>query len=145
MLCFSLAAFRILSLSLTFAVFIIICLGVGLFGFSLFWALCASYILISVCFRFGKFSAIISSNIFSIPLSFSFPSGIPIMRILARFILSHRSLILLSCFFHLVFCLLSWLGDFHYFIFHITNSFLCIIHSALYCFKLSLYFCKWIF
>ena len=40
MLCFSLAAFRILSL--TFSIFIIICLGVGLFGVSLFGDLCAS-------------------------------------------------------------------------------------------------------
>ena len=95
--CFFLAAFRILSLSLTFAIFMM-CLGVGLFGFNLFGALCASYILKSVSFRFGKFPVIISSNIFSIPLSFSTPSGIPIMLRLAHFILSHRSLILLSCF-----------------------------------------------
>ena len=68
MLCFSLAAFRILSL--TFATFIIICLGVGLFGFNLFGPLCAYFILISVSFRFAKFSAIISSNIVSIPFLF---------------------------------------------------------------------------
>jgi len=71
MLCFSLASFRILSL--TFAIFIIICLGVGLFGFNLFGAFCAPCILLSVFFRFEKFSAIISSNIFSIPFSFSSP------------------------------------------------------------------------
>lgn len=84
-------------------------------------------------FRFGKFSAIISSNIFSIPFSFSSPSGIPIMHRLAFFVLSHSSLMLLSCFFHLGFCLLSRLSDCHCSIFHITNSFLCIIHSGLYC------------
>ena len=50
--------------------------------------------------------SIISSNIFSILFSFSSPSGIPIMHSLARFVLSHRPLVLLSCFFHLVFCLL---------------------------------------
>lgn len=33
---FPLAAFRILSLSLTFAILVMICLGVGLFGFILF-------------------------------------------------------------------------------------------------------------
>ena len=75
----------------------IICLGVDLFGVNFFRALCASYILISVFFRLGKFSDIISSNMFSIP--FSSPSGIPVLRRLVLFILSHRSLILLSCFF----------------------------------------------
>ena len=133
MICVSLAAFRILSLSLTFAIFITICLGVGLLQFNLFGALYTSCFLILVSFRFRKFSAVISSNIFSIPLSFSSPSVIPIMHRLACFILSHRSLILLLCFFHLFFCLLSYLGDFHYSIFHITNSFLCIIHSGFYC------------
>ena len=103
----------------------------GLFGFNLFEALCASYILMSVSFRFGKFSAIISSSMFSMPFSFSSPSGIPVMHRLAHFILSHRSLVLLSCFFNLVFCLLSWLVDFHYFIFQVTNSFLCITLCSL--------------
>ena len=65
----------------------------------LFGTLCASCILISVSFRFGKFSDIISSNIFSIPFYFSFPSGIPIMHRLACFMLSHRSVILFPCFF----------------------------------------------
>ena len=47
-------------------------------------------------FSFGNFSAIIFSNTFSIPFSFSSPSGIPIVCRLAHFILSYRSLILLS-------------------------------------------------
>ena len=68
--CFSLAAFRILSL--TFVILIIICLGVGLFGFIL---LGPSVLPVPGCvsfFRFGKFSAIIiSSNTFLIP----FPAG----------------------------------------------------------------------
>ena len=98
MLCFSLAAFRILSSSLTFATFIIICLGIGLFGSNLFGALYASCVLISVSWSFGKFSATISSNIFWIPFSVSSPPGIPLMCRLACYILSHRSLILLSCF-----------------------------------------------
>ena len=42
--------------------------------------------------------AIISSNIFSIPFSFSSPSKIPIMHRLACFVLPHRCLILLSFF-----------------------------------------------
>ena len=48
-------------------------------------------------FRFGKFSAITSSNTFWSPFSF-FPSGIPVMLRLACFILFHRFLILLSLF-----------------------------------------------
>ena len=67
-------------------------------------------------FRFGKFSAIISSNTFSIPFSLSSPSGSPIMCRLARFILSHRSCLSLL-FFGLSFCLLFWLGDVHYSVF----------------------------
>ena len=105
MLCVALAAFRILSL--TFAIFVIIGLGVGLFGFNLFGALCDFGRLMSVFVRFAKFSAITSSNVFLISFSFLSPSGIPIMHRLAHFILSHGSLILLSCFCHLVFCLLS--------------------------------------
>ena len=102
------ALWGFLSLSLSFANFIIICLGVGLFGFSLFGALCTSCILILVSFRSGMFSAIISSNIFSTPFSFS-SFGIPIMHRLACFILYYMSLILLSFFFNLFFvCCPDW-------------------------------------
>ena len=45
-LCFSLVAFRILSL--TFAILITILLGVGLFGFIFFWTLCFLYL--NICF-----------------------------------------------------------------------------------------------
>ena len=56
-----------LSLSFTFAILIMICLGVGLYGFILFGILCVSYTCITVSFfMFGKFSAIISSNTFLI-------------------------------------------------------------------------------
>ena len=69
-----LAAFRILYLSLMFAILIIICLGVDLFGFILFGTLCASCIWIFVSFcRFIKFSAKILSHTFSTPFSFSSP------------------------------------------------------------------------
>ena len=59
--------------------------------------LCFPYLDVSF-FRFGKFAAIISSNTFSVLFSLSSPPGISIMRRLAHFILSHRSLILLSFF-----------------------------------------------
>ena len=66
--CFSLAAFKIFPL--TFAILIITCLVVNLFGFILFGTLYASCTWMSVSFpRLGKFSAIISSNRFSVPFS----------------------------------------------------------------------------
>ena len=62
---FSLAAFRILSL--TSAVLIMLCLGVSLLGFFLLGTLCDSCIRVSVSlFRFVKFLAIISLNRFLI-------------------------------------------------------------------------------
>jgi len=70
---FSLAVFRILCLSLTFAILIMICLGVGLFVFILFGTLCASCTRIFASFSFVKFSVVTSSDTFSIPFSlFSF-------------------------------------------------------------------------
>ena len=52
---------------------ITMCLGVFLFGFILYGTLCASWTWVNVSFpRLGKFSAIISSNIFSGPFLFSF-------------------------------------------------------------------------
>ena len=81
-----------------------------MFGFILIETLCASCSQISVSFcRFGKFSAIISSNTFSI--TFSSPSGIPIKYRLGCFILSHRYHILLSFFFSFSFfflCCSDW-------------------------------------
>ena len=72
-LCFSLAAFRILSL--TFAIFIMIGLGVGLFGFILFGTLCFSWDQIYVStFRSGKSVATIPANTFSAPFSLSLSS-----------------------------------------------------------------------
>ena len=55
----------------------------------MFETICASCIWISIfIFRLVEFSAIISSNTFSIPFALSSPSGIPIMHKLAHFILS---------------------------------------------------------
>ena len=62
-----------LEFSLMFAISIMICLHVGLFGFICFGTLCASQIWVSVSFKLGKFSAIISSNMWwNIFISISF-------------------------------------------------------------------------
>ena len=80
--CVSLAAFEILSLSLTFGILIMICFGVGLFASMLFGTLCASWICMSISFtKLGKFSFIILSNRF--PSSCSFSSSVtPVMLML---------------------------------------------------------------
>ena len=67
------------SLSLIF-VSLITCLGVFLMGFILPGTLCSNWTWLTVSFSmFGKFSAIISSNVFLVPLSLSSPSVTPIM------------------------------------------------------------------
>ncbi|KAF6094921.1 hypothetical protein HJG60_011985 [Phyllostomus discolor] len=91
--CFSLAAFKILSLSWYFAILIMICLEVALFRFLLFGTFCVSWICVTFSLiKLGKFSIITFSNRFSITWSSSSPSGIPIIQILLCFILSCTSL-----------------------------------------------------
>ena len=69
---FSLAALNNFSLSLIFANLITTCLGVFLLGFILPGTLCASWTWVVISFpMLGKFSTIISSNIFSGPFSLS--------------------------------------------------------------------------
>ena len=80
-------------------------------------------------FRFGKFSAIISSNTFPILFSLSSPSGIPIMLILACSILSHRSL---YCFYFLKNCCSDCIISINS-IFLITYFFFFIFYSAIHC------------
>ena len=78
--CLSLATFNIPSLSLIFTILTNVCLGVFFFGLTPFGTLCASWTWMSISFpMLGKFSTIISSNIFSGPFSFSSPSGTLIM------------------------------------------------------------------
>ena len=92
--CFSLAAFKILSLSWNFAILIMMCFAVGLFGFLLFRTLCVSWICVTFSpLRLGKFSITTFSNSFSIHRSSFSPSGIPSIRILLRFMLLFISLI----------------------------------------------------
>ena len=71
------------SLSWNFAVLIMICLEVDLFGFLLIGTVCVSWICVTFSLiRLGKFSIVTFSNRFSIPCSSSSPSGIPIIWIL---------------------------------------------------------------
>ena len=78
--CFSLVAFNILSLTLIFVSLITVCLGVFPLGFILPETLCASWTWLTISFpMFGKFSSIITLNVFSGPFSLSSPSGTPIM------------------------------------------------------------------
>ena len=89
-----------------------ISLGVGLFAFILFGTLC--FLDSAVCFltRLGKFSAIMSSNRFSVLFSLSSHSGTPIMPMLVSLMLSLRSLKLSSFFLCLYisfsFCCSNW-------------------------------------
>ena len=108
--CFSVAAFKILSLSLTFSVLILMCLGVGLFASILFGILCASWTCMSTSFtKLGKFSFIIFSNRFPISCSFSSPSGTPVMQMLESLKLSWRLLTLCSFFWVLLSSCSDWL------------------------------------
>ncbi|XP_049565758.1 uncharacterized protein LOC125964388 [Orcinus orca] len=98
--CFSLAAFNMLSLNLSFVSLINMCLGGFFLGFILFGTLCASWTWVTLSFpMLGMFSTIISSNIFSVPFFFSSSSGTPIIRMLVRLVLSQRSLRLSSVLF----------------------------------------------
>ena len=93
--CLSLAALRILSLSLYFASFTRICHAEDGFKLCLKGVLCASWISMPFSFpRSGKFSAMICSSTPSAPFSLSSSSGIPMIRILFHLIASLSSLIL---------------------------------------------------
>ena len=95
---FSLAAFRIFSLSLILGNLMMICLGVFLFQsnfFGILWASWTPWKSISFT-RLGKFSFIICSNKFPISCCCFSPSHTPIIQILERFRLSQRSLSLSS-------------------------------------------------
>ena len=95
-LCCSLAALGIFSLSFTLP-----CLGPSVFPFSLCF------------FRFGKLTAIILSNIFSIIFS---SSGTPVIQMFIYLIVSSINCCHFIIIIILLFFLLFWLGDFHYFV-----------------------------
>ena len=77
--CFSLAAFNILSLCLVFVSLIHMCLGVFLFGFTLWGTLCLLDLIDYYLFHVGEiFNYNLFKN-FSYPFFFSSSSGIPII------------------------------------------------------------------
>ena len=91
--CFYLAAFRNLSLSWNFVILIMMCLEVGLFGFLLIGTLC----FLDLCDFFSHqireiFHHYFFKQVFYPLLFFFFSSGIPIIWILLRFMLSCISL-----------------------------------------------------
>ena len=95
--CFSLAAFNICSLCLIFINLINMCLGMFHLGFILFGTLWVSWTCVTISFPIlGKFSAIISSSIFSWPFILSSSSGTAMIRMLGSYTLSQRSLRLSS-------------------------------------------------
>ena len=98
----SLAIFKILSLSLTFGILSMMCLGVILFGSILFGTLYASWTYMSISSpKLGKFSLIIFSNKFSVSCSSS-SSGTSVIQILVHLKMSQR-LLSLSLFFKILF------------------------------------------
>ena len=98
--CFSLAAFNIFSLYLIFDSLLNICPGVFLLEFILYEILYTSWTWVTISFpMLGKFSTIITSNIFSDPFFFSSSSGTPIIRMLVCLMLSQRLSTILLFFF----------------------------------------------
>ena len=108
---------------------LIICLGMFLLGFILYGTLYFLYLTISFT-MLGKFSTIISSNIFSDPLLFSSSSGTPIIQMVVRLMLSQRSLRLSSILFILfsLFCSMTVISTI---IFQVTYPFFCLSYSAI--------------
>ena len=87
--CFSLAAFNICSLCLIFVNLINMCLGVSHLGFILFWTLWVSWTWVAISFSIlGKFSTIISWNIFSCPFFSCSSYGTPMIWMLGHLTLS---------------------------------------------------------
>ena len=106
----SLATFKILPLSLTFAILITICLGVDLFGFIMFGTLC--FLDLGILPTLGKFLAIISSNKSFATSSLSSLSGISIMHMLTFLTFSQKSLKLFLKFYFVCLFFSVLLGDF---------------------------------
>ena len=99
------------------------CLSVVIFVFILFGTVCVSWPWIFLSFpMLGKFSAIMSSRMFSSPFSLCSPSEISTVQMSLYLMLSQRSLKLPSILFILFFCSVSVI----YFLYSLyTDPFLC--------------------
>ena len=130
--CFSLAAFNILSLCLIFVSLISMYLGMFLLGFIVYGFLCTSWTWLSISFPvLGKFSAIISSELFSDPFFFSSSFGTRVIWMLVHLILSQRSLRPILSSFH-SFCFILLLSSyFHHSVIQPIYGFFCLIYSAI--------------
>ena len=122
--CFSLAAFNIHSLALIFAILITVCLVVVF----LFGTLCSSTWMPISFPRLAKCSASMSSHMLSAPFSLSSPAGTPRIQMFLCLMWSQRSLKLI--FVYSFFFLFSF-SDFHYSVFQLIESFLCIISPTI--------------
>ena len=121
---FSLAAFNTLSLSLFFVILFTMSLDMFLFGLALYGTLCASW-LGTVSFPgLRKFSAIISSNIFSAP--FSLLLWDPYETNISALYVVPGSLKFCPHFFSFFFLFPIQWQSFHYFIFQFADPFHCI-------------------
>ena len=116
---FSLVAFRILSLSLSLVILVMMCLGAGFFGSNLFGTLWDSWTCVFFLHEIREFLVLIPSNTFSIPCSLS-SSNIPIMLMFLCFMLSKMFLKLFS-FFKFFFHFGSLPVFFFYLVFQITD------------------------
>ena len=126
--CFNLVAYNIFSLSLIFVILITVCLGAFLPGFILPGIHCMSWTWVTISFPIlGKFSAIISSHIFSCPFSVSLLLWEPYNTNVDVFVLSQRSLRLLISFHSFFFVLWQWFPPF----FLHTHLFYCFIYSPI--------------
>ena len=107
--CLSLAAFNIFFFVFIYFSLSNMCLCTFLLGFILNGALCTSWTWVAISFpMLGKFSTIISSNIFSDPFSSTYSSGTPVIWVLLHLMLSQRSLRLSSFPYILLFFFVLW-------------------------------------
>ena len=127
---FSLAAFKILSLSLTFGILMMMYLGVGLFASIIIGTLCTSWTCVSVSFnKLGKLSFTIFPDRFPIFCSVSSSSGSPMREMLDLLKLSQR-LLYYPLFLDSFFFLLFYMVVFCFLIFQIIDLILGFIHST---------------
>ena len=129
MCCFSLAAFNTCPLCLILFSLINMCLGVSHLGFTVFGTLWFSRTWVANSFPIlGKFSTIISSDIFSWPFFLSSSSGTPVIRMLGHLTLSQKSVMLYS-FFKIIFSSLLHLFTKFYLPPHLS----CLLPPLFYC------------